>query len=488
MEQPAEAINKPLIASADCSFFILNFLVHKEFYMRLDHFQRVDGMVVEPAFLVRGVDSTDIVRRLQQRMAQEDIEIPMPHTVNALNKLARVGLALDQQDALVDALAGEYAQKVWGDKLEALRTVYPANLVDALCGKLELEAQEVHTGAQAALDDVMPTDEDRLAFEFLYRAWQIRQRVVIEGRPMSLIPVIGGDTQGDTPFFTPVLQRQNGSGWRLGQTGDDMPVSPLMIEETDVRVAVRKTQTIYSEWYHKAQERLLGQVQKQAGDADLSYAGVMVPVWGYLLRTRSLSFGDGKVVLENINHNRLFRFRYRREDSEVYRHLIFEMTPGNAITLAIKTAGAVLPDEFPTTAEVEEAWLDMMGGRGGKAQINEVGFEVAHAKPLDAEGLVSYLIEVGGEQIVVAWVQHPNAIAVASGATFKTRGVVMAKWGRLGVFPVTPKTKKPDLKDMWQGSKTPGLDPRNDPAAQRALSAWLAWLWQQKAGLKKYQN
>lgn len=31
MEQPAEAINKPLIATADCSFFILNFLVHKEF-------------------------------------------------------------------------------------------------------------------------------------------------------------------------------------------------------------------------------------------------------------------------------------------------------------------------------------------------------------------------------------------------------------------------------------------------------------------------
>lgn len=462
--------------------------------MRLDHFQRVDGMVVEPAFLVRGVDSLDVLRRLQQRMAQEDIEIPIPHTTNAQNKLARVGLALDQQDALVDALAGDYARKVWGDKLEVLRTVYPANLVDALCGKLEMDAQEVHTGAQAALDDAMPpgeggpTDEDRLAFEFLYRAWQIRQRVVIEGRPMSLIPVIGGETQGDTPFFTPILQRQNGSGWRLGLPGDEMPISPLMIEETDVRVAVRQAQTIYSEWYHKAQERLLGLVQKQAGDADLSYAGVMVPVWGYLLRTRSLSFGNGKVVLENINHNRLFRFRYRRDDSEVYRHLIFEMTSGNAVTLAIKTAGEILPSEFPTVAEVEEAWLDMMGGRGEKAQISEVGFEAAHAKPLDADGLVSYQVEVGGEQIVVGWIQHPNAIAVVSGVTLKTRGIVMAKWGQLGVFPVTPRTKKPDLKDMWQGSKTPGLDPRNDPAAQRALSAWLAWLWQQKAGLKKYQN
>ena len=82
-------------------------------------FHRMDEQPVQPPFLVRDTQPKTVIERHRQRMANHpagpvNIAIPQRSAVAVRGKAA-LGLGFDQQEALIDALTGVYAEKYWRD-------------------------------------------------------------------------------------------------------------------------------------------------------------------------------------------------------------------------------------------------------------------------------------------------------------------------------------------------------------------------------------
>ncbi len=411
------------------------------------------------------VQAGAVIDRHIKRMAAQDVIIKKAKKLSALIADSVVGLVFDQADAVQAALTGQYANKYFSDELPALRQQYP--IVDTLTNGLG-DTDEVRI-------DVFPPDHP---LTLLYAAWKFRRQVVVEGIPMSMVPVVGGESQGDTPSFTPALQRIDDDTWRLGQPGDTAPVAPKEFKGDIVEV-LPKAATIYSDWYQREQAWLQKNLNEQAQKIpDHLY----IPAWAQQLQQEhTLYFGE-EVSLTNVSHGRLYRL-YRNDTSQLFR-----TTAIQAIKLGLVAAAGQTPTA-PSPTAIEEACLNMITRRGETVSLEIVPAEKGDTAPL-GESTVSEVLAVrinGQTKIRIAWLKdHPKALGVVSGAEYPARAVLLLRDGRLGAAPFSFKTRQPDLKDIWNSSPIFGIDIA-EPSSRRAVSTWAAWIWQGKAAQKKYQ-
>lgn len=479
---------------------------------KYNHFHRVDEAVIDPPFLVVAphkigrdensgryylyIDPRPVVQRHVARMAGKGIIIDEPKQERPLNGMCAVGLAFDQQEALRAALCGEYAQTYWGQRRAELEARFP-QLKKALAAfwgeetdlspvEIQRISRDVISRLQGEINGLANQGQvpDLLLYapDFLYRAWQLRQRVVAERRAMSLIPVASGDTQGDTPSFTPVLKRIDETTWRMGWPGDPTQVSPKEFNGSIEEVLPQVLST-YSDWYNRDQGRQERQLKERAEKLP---DHLFIPVWAHQLRQEhSLDFGpEGQVRLINISHGKLFQV-------DLPDGLCFQIksSPIEAVRLACAGGngnGPLVPPP-PTPEQIEAAYLELLGG-----QVNLAASEPQPGQltPLSKDKpQATHTLTVDGQVITVAWLEgHPRAKAVVSGSSQPARAVLAIDQAgsKLGIAPFSFSTRAPDLQDMWRTSPIAGLN-LADEASRRALSAWLAWVWQDRSALKKYQ-
>lgn len=460
--------------------------------MTHNHFARLDETPLSPPFLVpdavylwlllRQPDRLDPDRDLErieqeaglvmdrhiERMKEHDVTLKKPVQLSPLIADSTVGLVFDQAAAQRAALAGRYAQSYFGDLLATLRADHP-HLMEIFEERREATPETVLNLPV----DAPPNHPLRL----LRAAWQFRRAVVIEARPMSMIPIISGQAQGDTPSFTPVLQRVGDELWQLGLEGDAAPVSPRRFEG-DIGTVLPDIYAAYGQWYKRDQEWLERQLEEEAGQIP---DHLFIPVLARRLQTGELWFGE-RVKLVNLSHNRLFRLSVPEYSQ------LFHTAADKAVRRALAAAGNQYPTP-PDPVEVETAYLSLLARRGEEAILRRVEPEKRMTMPVSANAGEAWRVYVNQEaRVTVAWLAGSKARAVVSGAQYPARAVLLngQNPARLGLAPFSYRTKKPDLADIWSGSLLSGFS-LDDEAWRRAISAWAAWVWLNKASLKRYQ-
>lgn len=468
---------------------------------KFNHFTRLTTAPVTPPFLVPDAvylwlllkqpetltpardlprieaEAARVVERHIERMARDHgvTDLTRPKKLSPLIADSTVGLVFDQAAAQHAALAGRYPQSYFGDQLPALRADYP-ELMRIFEQQRDVALAEARAMLRHLLLDAPPDHPLRL----LFAAWQFHQEVVVRRRPMSMIPLVSGEAQGDTPSFTPVLQRTGDDEWQLGLAGDAAPVSPKRFRG-DIDALLPEIYAAYSDWYKRDQARLERQVGEAAAHIPDHF---YIPVYARRLQTeRLVRFGEG-VSLANLSHNKLFRLTRPAHEQ------LFYTAADRAVKLALAAAQGQHPPA-PDAAEIEAAYLHLLARRGESAELRQVTPEAKMAAPLAGLPAAAWTVVVNGEpKVTVAWLaNHPKAAAVVSGAEYPARAVILSGHQplRLGLAPFSFKTKKPDTADIWSSTTLDEGAPLADEPMQRALSAWAAWVWQHKAGQKKYQ-
>ena len=453
-------------------------------------FSRMDEIPVQPPFLVRDTAPARVVERHRERMSPHGIQITPPRRSQvALNGKAALGLAFDQQEAIVDALTGIYAAKHWRDMWVALyRRWGLGDILDTILADGEASPNRVRRVLAPILLELNPTlDEEARALLFVFRAWQLRQQVVVERRAMSLIPVIAGDEMGHPISFTPVLKRTDRAEWRIGWPGDPHKESPHVIQTDDVSVALGEAFPLFNRWYFEDQKAFAEVTGRRARTRVPDHI-YLVP-WGYRLREEhNLPLvGDGDrsgATLEELSHGNMFRLRLPDGRQFILR--------GDAVGVVRQgmVAGngrGVISPPIPTADEINRAYLSAITGRGESSDIREVP-EAGDLRPFtDMTSATAYVVSIEGKgtrrEIIVSWVaDHPRALAVVSGATCPARAVVLLSndGDRLGVAPISYKTRQPDLANMWATTPVANLDVSR-PTDRMAVSSWAAWAWHYKA-------
>lgn len=264
-------------------------------------FQRMDETPVQPPFLVRDTDPESVVKRHQERMANHPtspVAITIPERSKiALRGKAALGLDFDQQEALIEALTGDYAKKYWKDMWARLYKRWGlGDILDTILGDGQANPDRIRRVLSPMLFSLSPDiDEEARALLFLFRAWQLRQQVVIENRAMSLLPAVGGEQMGSITSFTPALKRLDIRLWRLGWPGDRRDGSPRLISG-DIADMLREALPIFNEWYFEDQKQ--GRVDTIKRQVDHIY---LIPWSDRLRQDRKLQVGEARV--EEISHN-----------------------------------------------------------------------------------------------------------------------------------------------------------------------------------------
>ncbi len=442
-------------------------------------FQRMDETPVQPPFLVRDTNPKSVVKRHQQRMANyaNPVEIAMPKRSNiALRGKAALGLDFDQQEALVETLTGDYAEKYWKDMWAGLYKRWGlGDILDTILGDGQANPDRVRRVLSPMLFSLSPDiDEEARALLFMFRAWQLRQQVVIENRSMSLLPVIGGDQMGSITSFTPILKRLDLRLWRLGWPGDKRDGSPRLITG-DIAEVLREALPIFNEWYFDDQKR--GRVETIRRQVDHIY---LVPWSDKLRQDRELQVGEAR--LEEISHNAMFRLEL--PDG---RRLVLRGEPITAVQAGLAASGPTGGrPPAPSLEEINTAYMEAMTRRGETSQAGEKP-DAADAKPFD--NLVhqtAYVISIEGPnrrwEIVVTWVKgHKQVLAVVKGSNHPARSVVMYNnVDRLGIAPINYTTHRPELDKLWSSTPLAKLDWQK-PEDCLAITHWAAWVWHEKS-------
>lgn len=443
-------------------------------------FHRMDETPVQPPFLVRDANPEAVVERHRQRMATHPtgaVDIALPQKSEAAWRgKAALGLDFDQQEALIDALTGAYAEKYWQDMWARLYKRWGlGDILDTILGDGRAHPDRVQRVLSPLLFGLSPEiDEEARALLFLFRAWLLRQQVVVDRRAMSLIPVIGGAEMGSITTFTPALKRVDNHLWRLGWPGDERPDSPQLIAG-DVTDALNRALPLFNDWYFDNQRQ--GRPDKQQRKPDHIY---LLP-WSDRLRQQKL-LDMGQARLEEVSHNSMFRLHL--PDG---RRFILRSDPLSAVQSGLLAAGQTGQPPRPALAEINRAYLAAMARRGETAQSGEKP-AAASVKPFDfLQPETAYVISIEGRQsrreITVTWVQgHKQALAVVCGSNHPARAVVMFNnRDRLGVAPVDYTSRKPNFDRLWAFTPADSLDWQLE-SDRLAISHWAAWVWHEKAG------
>jgi hypothetical protein len=443
-------------------------------------FQRMDETPVQPPFLVRDTHPDAVIRRHQQRMANHPagpVEIALPQRSEAaMRGKAALGLDFDQQEALIDALTGAYAEKHWQDMWAKLYKRWGlGDILDTILGAGQVHPDRVRRVISPLLFSLSPEiDEEARALLFLFRAWQLRQQVVVERRAMSLLPVVGGEVMGSITSFTPALKRMDTRLWRLGWPGDERAGAPRIISG-DIAAALQQALPLFNEWYFDDQKRGRAETMKRQVDH------IHLVPWGDRLRQDHI-LPVGQAKLEEVSHNNLFRL-----EMPDGRKLILRGEPVAAVRAGLAAANGSGQPPAPTLAKINTAYLAALTKRGESSESCEKA-EAADVKPFDTlNPLAAYVVSIEGRntrrEIIVTWVKgHKQALAVISGSNHPARAVVMFNnVDRLGVAPVNYQTKRPEIDQLWASSPTAGLI-WDTSEGRLAISHWAAWVWHEKAG------
>lgn len=453
-------------------------------------FALLDEQPVQPAFLVRDTDPYQAIARHEARMKAQGIELPGltgRATTRTIAGKSAVGIAFDQQEAVLAALYGEYAHRYWADKwAELYRRWAMSDIFETILADGNADPRRVRKVLGPILMELNPReDELGRALLMIFRAWQLRQQVVIEQRPMSLIPVVGGAVLGSTPNFTPVVKRMAKDRWRIGWPGDT--IDPCIIVEADVRGAVQQAMVEFNKRYFVEQRGYFEVKNTEALLAIPEPDHIYFIPWGSKLRVeKKLPMGNDGAFLEEISHNHLFRLRL--PDGQQF---ILRSDPQTAVRHSIEatTNGKVSLPPVPTPAEIRQAYLAEMSGRRVESVMKVTSPQPVHLKPfpfLESEKLYVICLEspAARREIYVAWTKENDkmALSVASGSLFPTRAVLVINRtnDKLAIIPVSYKTQKPDVQHRW--AETPIADLNPDSEVDReALAGWAAWVWFQKA-------
>lgn len=444
-------------------------------------FAHMDEKPVQPPFLVRETDPQAVVERHRQRMAhhpagQADIRLPQRSNVAWRGKTA-LGLLFDQQEAVIDALTGAYAEKHWKDMWAALYKRWGlGDILDTILTGGPAQPDRVRRVLAPLLVSLSPEiDPEVRALLFLFRAWLLRHQVVVERRPMSLIPVVGGEQMGSVTTFTPVLKRLDVHLWRLGWPHDSRPDSPRLIPGT-VSNALGQAWPLFNRRYFEEQK-------DARPDPDRRPEHIYLLPWSDRLRQKK-RLEIGQASLEEVSHNSLFRLHL--PDG---RRFILRSDPLTAVQAGLLAANGSDRPEIPPLAEINAAYLAAMTRRGETAQSCEQP-QAADVKPFDnLQPATAYVVNIESprgsrREITVTWVSgHDQALAVVSGQPHPARAVVIFNTGRerLGIAPVDYRTRRPDFEQLWAYTPVDGLD-WQDRGDRLAVTHWAAWVWHEKAG------
>lgn len=408
---------------------------------------------MQTPLLIRESSPAALAERHQARLRGEGITVSIPRKWTALNGMAMVGLVIEQQEALLAALVGSYPQTLYGDDLPRLREAYPSLMPvienDSTAGKRDMAT------AFSQIIRVLPSNSpDVIALSNLYRAWLVWRGVVIEGQPLDLTLPFAEDFDGDILSFTPIVQRC-ADGWVLGRTGDIAPVSPRTFPgEADVWSEILAT---LADWREKDEAWWAGQYEDGTAKAD-HYA---LRAWAAMLR-REGEMLFGKMRVENISHGEVYRF-YLPDG----KRILVRSYPDKVIRL-----GATVGDwpDVPSPSVV----IDSLVG-----SLEPVTPDAKLALPVTGQAVEAY--RSGGE--TVTWLKGVQGLAVVAGEK-PLRAVLVGDGAgkKLGVFPFSFKTRRPDMKDGW--GTTPVEKSNSD--ARQMLSAWMIWLWRGKVNMKSY--
>lgn len=402
---------------------------------------------MQTPLLVRESDPVILARRHQARLKAKGITASIPHKWTALNGMAMVGLVIEQQEALLAALLGNYPETVYGDEIDRLKGLYPA-LRPMFEGDQAISKEDMAAAFKASLNS-----PDIAALSNLHRAWLVWRGVVVEGQPLDLTLPFAEDFDGDILSFTPVVQRCAG-GWQLGRRGDIAPVSPKVFAGGDVWPEILAT---FADWREKDEVWWAGQYEKGMSNAD-HYA---IRAWTAMLRHENgLLFGNMRV--ENISHGEVYRFHLPDGNRVLIRSY-----PDKVIRL-----GATVGDwpDIPPSSVV----IDSLAG-----SLESVTPDAKLALPVTGQAVEAY--RSGGE--TVTWLKGAQGLAVVAGEK-PLRAVLVGDGAgkKLGVFPFSFKTRRPDMKDGWGTTPVGALD----SDTRQMLSAWMVWLWRNRINLKKY--
>lgn len=452
-------------------------------------FAHMNEVPANPPFLARDTVPDSIIKRHQQRMAAHPTHpVQLENTSRSevsINGKVAMGLAFDQQEALLAALTGDYAKNYWSDMWQSLyRRWGLGDVLDTILADGQAPASRVRKVLAPILLELNPdVDEEARALLFLYRAWQFRHQVMVERRAVNLVPVVGGDQMGHTVSFTPVFKRLSHDHWQLGWPGDSRPESPHSIRATDVAEALGQALPLFNRWYFEDQATISEANKMEARRVpDHIY---LVP-WGQRLRQdHELPMGSppAEALLEELSHNHLFRLRL--PDGRQY---VLRGDPVSAVQQGLAANKPPLLPTPPTVSEMNRAYLAAMARRGEEAQMR-LRPDAIDVRPFsELTPITAYVVSIEGrnvrQEITVTWVSGPrSALAVVCGGSHAARAVIILSdnRGKLGMAPVSYTTHKPDLARMWTTTQTVDLDWEKNEADRRVITAWAAWVWHEKA-------
>lgn len=438
------------------------------------HWTHLPQPPLQPLLLTRDASLVNGLAQLQAVGEQIGHSIQAPQrSAIALQGKAALGVALTDPRFLAAALEGDYATAVWSDLRPAMESRWP-QLKDSVIavlfgGASELAVWELRDLVFGALS-FAPTDEVSRALRFCWRAWHLRQQMLLQ-RPLSLLPAVGGDALADVVSFTPVLTWLTGETWQIGWEGDKRKDAPYHYNATSPTAALEVAWEVFSRWYHEEETALTEHLRLEAKRL-CTPPHLHTGSWLRDLRQHAY-LQCGELFLENVSHNQIFRLTTPRRGQSVFRGTTEQAVA--ILQVAAQQYAVELP--APTAEEVTQAYLWLLTGK-------ETGFVAADFDPKPLTGAVTAW-QIGEDANSLQQVAIPPTPQVVRGHTVigvitanNQRALLVA--GGKGVIELLPISKGSLGRAL--GSVSVIAVPLRESAWQQALAAWALYIAAQRGG------
>lgn len=404
-----------------------------------------------------------IMRLERHKTDKPPLRMPKQRAGAALSGVAMVGLVIEQQEALLAALSGEYLQKYYAEEQAILYEEHPRLIPLFEDKRVSLADMRAIYLAEITRPELL---ESRLTpLHNIYQAWQLRQAVVFERQPLNLASApTTALTQSDLFTFTPVVQRVGVQAWQLGRGADRAPVSPHIIEG-DVPQVWEEILATYADWCRRDGLWWIKLHEQKAQKV----SHICLPLWAERLKKGSLSFGP--VEATNLSHANLFKLLFGDGQQVILRK------PVTYVTALCLTLG-----QAPALSDAAAIQAHYLGG----SLLKKTRPVPQAAKPFAYCVREAYNLKE--ENNTVSWFDHQSILALVSHPHYPLRAVLMFDplFNRFGVTAVDYKSRQPKTSEIW--ASTPADEFPIQRAENRlALSAWLISQWRQRCEKKAHQ-